>query len=297
MSPVLDGTVLRLRGLRPEYPDAYAVRLGVPAESGWSPVADLTPQVVEDWCAEARERDNPQRLASVAATAVGGALTHAVLGRVTAALLLERRAWDVDAANLAVHRTDGYLDQVAVRGATGLVLPDDPAAGTPGTAVLPDTGALLDRVASRAVATLEPLFQAVRAATRYGVVPLWNGAADAVRSAAAYVPLYAHTDQRAARELGTALVDALVAHGARIRGRAVHEPLLWRDRSYAVPVRAACCLYYKTEPATERPGDEYCMTCPFLCGDDRARRFTSFLDALEPVGTRLTPAPLPVAGR
>ena len=40
-----------------------------------------------------RERGNPRRLASVAAMAVGGALTHAVLARATAALALDMRAW------------------------------------------------------------------------------------------------------------------------------------------------------------------------------------------------------------
>src|ERR671916_3400 len=104
----LAATVDRLRGLRPEYPDAYAPRIGVPAEPGWTPLAEAVPHVA-GWCAQAREQDNPAGLASVAATTVGGALVHAVLGRVTAALVLEHRAWDVRAAHLVVHPdSDGY---------------------------------------------------------------------------------------------------------------------------------------------------------------------------------------------
>lgn len=125
----LAGTVERLCVLRPEHPHAYVVHVGVPAEPGWSPLADIDADETARWCVRARIRDNPAGLASVAATAVAGALTHAVLGRVTAALVLERRAWDVHATHLAVHRdADGAIDRVAVRDASVLVLPDDPAA-------------------------------------------------------------------------------------------------------------------------------------------------------------------------
>ncbi|TQM14010.1 hypothetical protein [Pseudonocardia kunmingensis] len=274
----LAATTARLRELRPAYPDAYAVRIGVPAEPGWRSLAVAVPDVAE-WCARARQEDNPAGLASVAATSVAGTLVHAVLGRVSAALLLERRAWDVRAGNLLVHPGTGG---VAVRDATLLVLPDDPAAGDRDVEVVADTTVLLDRVAEAAVATLGPLLDAVRAATRYGLVPLWNGVADSVRSAATYVPLYAGTDRTAAAELGAALVDALVAHGARIRHRGGTEAVQRGADTYAVPVRAACCLYYKTEPQVERASDAYCMTCPFLCSPERAQRFGAFVDGLAP---------------
>jgi hypothetical protein len=277
MSALAD-TVGRLRGLRPEYPDAYAVQIGLPAEPGWRTLADAAGDVAT-WCAQARERDNPARLASVAATTVGGGLVHAVLGRVTAALVLERRAWDVRAAHLAVHPA---TDRVAVRDASLFVLPDDPAAGHPDAHVLPDLPALLDTVAAAAVTTLRPLLDAVRAATRYGLVPLWNSAADAVRSAATYAPLYAGADREQARAVGAALVDALAAHGARIRDRGGQESVVWGAETYRVPVRAACCLYYKTEPQVQRPSDAYCMTCPFLCSPDRRQRFGTFVDGLAP---------------
>jgi hypothetical protein len=272
----LAATVERLRRLRPDYPDAYAVRIGVPAEPGWRSLADAVPDVAE-WCAQARERDNPARLASVAATAVGGGLVHGVLGTVTAALVLDRRAWDLQAAHLAVHPA---TERIAVRDASLLVLPGDPAAGHPDAEVLPDLPALLDRVAEAAVATLRPLLDAVRAVTRYGLVPLWNSAADAVRGAATYAPLYAGIEREPARAVGAALIDALAAHGARIRDRGGQESVVRGTETYTVPVRAACCLYYKTEPEVERPSDAYCMTCPFLCAPDRRERFGTFVDGL-----------------
>jgi hypothetical protein len=162
------------------------------------------------------------------------------------------------------------------------VLPDDPAAAHADADVVPDLPALLDRVAAAAVATLRPLLDAVRTATRYGLVPLWNSAADAVRSAATYAPLYAGAAREPARALGAALVEALAAHGARIRDRGRQESVEWGAETYTVPVRAACCLSYKTEPEVERPSDAYCMTCPFLCSPDRKERFGAFVDGLAP---------------
>ena len=270
----LAATAARLRELRPDHPDAYGVHVGVPAEPGWRRLTSLD---VADWCETAREIDNPRGLASVAATAVGGALAHAVLGRVTAALVLDRRAWDVRSERLAVHPLS---ERLALVDAAVLVLPDDPAAGLPGIEVVADLDALVDRVAVAGVATLAPLVDAVRAATRYGTVPLWNGVADVVRSAATYVPLYAGTDRDAARAIGARLVYALVAHGAPIRRAGGAEPVTWDGQAYTLPVRAACCLYYKTEPAVDRPADAYCMTCPFLDSANRVQRFGAFVDRL-----------------
>ena len=272
------GTVERLRALRPEYPDAYGVQVGAPVGEGWFSLASVTAADVASWCMRAREQDNPARLAAVAASRVAGELTHAVLGRAVAAIVLEHRAWDVRAANLAVRRAEDGAVQVAVSDGRFLVLPDDPAAGRPGVTVLPDLAALVDGVAAAAVGTLTPLYTAVRAATRYGMVPLWNSASDTVLSAAAYVPLYAGTDRGAARRLGLDLVDALVRHGAGVRSAGGCEPVVRGGETYDVPVRAACCQYYKTEPAVERASDAYCMTCPFLGADERARRFGDYAE-------------------
>ena len=233
---------------------------------------------VARWCAEARERGNPRRLASVAAAAVGGALAHAVLARVTAALAVDGRAWDLGADALTVHRApEGHLDRVAVRPPVWVVAGDPAAArraGRPRRAagpaprqavggrgapvavapdalvrVFPDEAALLDAVAAAAVATLAPLLDEVRAATRFGLVPLWNAAGDAVRLTAAMAPRYAGRAPRPG--LATALLDALVAHGAPIRGRGDDQPLPGRPER--VPVRAACCLAYRTDPPVAAP--------------------------------------------
>jgi len=269
----LDGTAARLQALVPGFPDTYAVETTVPVGPGWSAL-DAVP--IAALCAAARERGNPHRLASVAAMSVGGAVIHAVLGRVTAAIVLERRAWDLAAAGLVVHQApQGHIDRVALRAPVAWVLPDDPAAGSAGVRVLPDAPTLIGAVAAGAVGTLGPLLDAVRAATRFGRVPLWNAAADTVRTTATFVPLYAGHDPRPGRALADALLDGMIAQGAPIRGRGIDEPLAGRPER--VPVRAACCLWFRTDPPVPRPSDAYCTTCPLLDPAERAARYRAFL--------------------
>ena len=306
MPDPLAETAARLRALVPAFPDTYDVVLGEVSGPGWVRL-DAAP--VARWCAEARERGNPRRLASVAAAAVGGALAHAVLARVTAALAVDGRAWDLGADALTVHRApEGHLDRVAVRPPAWVVAgdpaapaapqtstsaspdapspdapsPDAPSPDAPSPAavapdalvrVYPDEAALLDAVAAAAVATLAPLLDEVRSATRFGLVPLWNAAGDAVRLTAAMVPRYAGRTPRPG--LATALLDALVAHGAPIRGRGADQPL--PGRAERVPVRAACCLAYRTDPPVADPSDALCTTCPLLDPPERARRYAAWL--------------------
>jgi len=294
-------TAARLRALVPAFPDTYDVVLGEVSGPGWVRL-DVVP--VAQWCAEARQRGNPRRLASVAAAAVGGALAHAVLARVTAALALDGRAWDLAADALTVHRApEGHLDRVAVRPPVWVVAddpaapaaPQAPAAPSPDASspdgvgpdgvgpdalvrVFPDEAALLDAVATAAVGTLAPLLDEVRAATRFGLVPLWNAAGDAVRLTAAMAPRYAGRPARPG--LATALLDALVAHGAPIRGRGEDQPL--PGRADRVPVRAACCLAYRTDPPVADPSDALCTTCPLLDPPERARRYAAWLTRVAP---------------
>jgi hypothetical protein len=273
MNDPLAATAARLRALVPRFPDTYDIELSVPNEPDWYRLDEVP---VARWCADMRVRGNPRRLASVAGMFVGGALAHAILARVTAAIALDTRAWDLGGDAVAVHRAPaGHLDQVAVR-PPGWVVAGDPEAGAPSVRVFPDEAALLDAVAAAAVATLAPLLRDVRAATRFGLVPLWNAAGDAVRLTAEMAPRYAGRAPRPG--LAPALLDALVAHGAPIRGRGDDQPLPGRPER--VPVRAACCLAYRTAPPVARPSDALCTTCPLLPAPERARRYAAFLDGL-----------------
>jgi ferric iron reductase protein FhuF len=280
----LEVTQRRLRRVFPGYPHLYAVEVGVPAEDGWVGLARaIAGGTITTWYAAALRRHNAAGLASVAAMGVVSMLAHAVLGRLTAALVLDHRAHDVSADNLAVHLdSDGYVDQVASRSSTVRVLPDDKAAGDPQAVVRPDLTALINASAAQAVATMTPILAQVRAASRFGIVPAWNVVADSVLSTATLVPLYLGGDELAGRTIGVALLDALVAQGARIRTRGTSEAITRGADTYWLPVRGSCCFFYKTGPDVDQPGDEYCTTCPLLNETARTRRFRALLDDYVP---------------
>jgi hypothetical protein len=69
------------------------------------------------------------------------------------------------------------------------------------------------------------------------------------------------------------------AHGALIRSRGVEQPL--PGRSDRMPIRAACCLAFRTDPPVARLTDALCTTCPLLPAVDRARRYAAFLEGIE----------------
>jgi AcrR family transcriptional regulator len=288
MPDPLGVTAARLRTLVPGFPDTYAVETTVPDEPGWWRL-DAVP--IAQWCADAMVRGNPRRLSSVAAMSVGGAVTHAVLARVTAALAIDGCAWDIAADALAVHRAAaGHIDRVALRHPVAWVAADDGgaddggaddgSAGDPrGARRFPDEAALLDAVVAAAVATLAPLLREVRAATRFGLVPLWNAAADTVRLTTDQVSRYAgRQDTTGAAALAGALVDALIAHGAPIRSRGVEQPL--PGRSDRMPVRASCCLAFRMDLPVARRSDALCTSCPLLPAPERARRYVAFVDGI-----------------
>jgi hypothetical protein len=188
-------------------------------------------------------------------------------------------AWDVAADALVVHRAPwGHIDRVALRNPVAWVVGGDVGAAR----VFPDEAALLDAVAAAAVATLAPLLHEVRAATRFGLVPLWNGAADTVRLTADQVVRYAGRLPESGSVLAAAFLDALVAHGAPIRSRGVEQQL--PGRADHMPVRAACCLAYRTDPPVAHPSDALCTTCPLLPAPERARRYVAFVDGISASG-------------
>jgi hypothetical protein len=89
---------------------------------------------------------------------------------------------------------------------------------------------------------------------------------------------YAGRPPEAGTALAAAFLDALVVQGAPIRGRGFEQPLPGRpDR---MPVRAACCLAYRTDPPVARPADALCTSCPLLPAPERARRYIAFVERI-----------------
>ena len=272
-SPLGD-TAARLSRLTGDHPHVYAVDLADTSVAGWTPLSAVVPVLAGQAAVTAPGAAAPVRVA--------GALAHAVAGRMTAALVVDRRSPVLEPAATVV-RPDGagHLERVAVTSPAIALLAGDPAADHPDALALPDEESLLRWAAGTIVGTLSPLFTELRAVTRFGIVPMWNMVGDSVLSMATWIPFLAGSDQGAGRALGDRLVDALVREGAPVRRRG-RTLCLTRTRStFVASVDAACCMHYRTCPEVPRV-DAYCVSCPHLSDEDRRGRYLAYLDEHHP---------------
>jgi hypothetical protein len=172
------------------------------------------------------------------------------------AIAVAGQAYDVGPASLLLQLDDaGLVERIAVRRPTLAVLPDDPLAADQATHIdlLPDLAALTGWAAARIVATLVPLIDELHRVTRFGRVPMWNLVADAVLGPATTVPRLAGLDQCAGREMGFALIDAMVAAGAPIRRVGTPRQPSADSSGILEPVRGSCCLYFRqAQPSARR---------------------------------------------
>jgi hypothetical protein len=221
----------RLRELYPECPRVYGVAvMSDLSRRRWWPLTDLlaTDRLRVMFEAAAAEADNCVAIAQqLAAT-----LAHVVIGRVVALLVLEGRAWDTGLENLWAHvDSEGAIDWVGVVDPTLRALPDDPhfADGNgfrprhctrDRIVALPNEAALTTWVAHRSHRSLEPLFDKLADASRgaMSTAAMWHVVGTAVVSAATQVPLLAGSSELTSMRRGQAVLDALVAFGAPVRG-------------------------------------------------------------------------------
>ena len=266
-----------VRTVTPAYPDAYAIDPAAEPAAGWLTLDDAVPVLVGQATAALPGAVVPVRVA--------GALAHAVAGRMTAALVIGSRSPVLGPATAVVLADgEGGLARVATRSPTVALLAGDPAGAHPDALPMPDRAALLGWAARTVVGTLTPLFAELRARTRFGLVPMWTTVGDSVLSVATWLPYLAGRDQRAEREVGELLVDALAAAGAPIRRRGRVLCLTRARSAFLAPVDAGCCLYYRTQPDVQR-AEASCVSCPHLSDDERGGRYLAYLDDHHPEPT------------
>lgn len=170
----LDVSCSRLRALNAEYPRMYAV--ATMADEGkrrwWSLADDLDgDRVRRMWARSLEDVPDPD----VAAMQVATALIHAVVGRVTALVVLEGRAWDPGLENLWIHMdSDEGIDWAGVADDTLRVLPDDPHAGAPRTVTVPCERALLLWTVHRSLTSLHAVFDAIARLTPIDASRFWG---------------------------------------------------------------------------------------------------------------------------
>jgi hypothetical protein len=217
----------RLRELYPECPRVYGVAvMSDLSRRRWWPLVDVldTDRLQVMFDAAAAETDN-----AVAVTQqLAATLAHVVIGRVIPLLVLEARAWDTGLENLWVHvDSEGAIDWVGVVNPTLRALPDDVAFDDRGRhpardriVALPNEAALTTWVAHRSHRSLEALFDKLADVSHgvFSVAAMWHVVGTAVVSAATQVPMLAGSSELTSMRRGQAVLDALVAFGAPVRG-------------------------------------------------------------------------------
>ncbi|MFI8565998.1 hypothetical protein ACIGGF_05480 [Rhodococcus sp. NPDC078407] len=208
-----------LRALNPDYPRMYAV--AAMANEGkrrwWQLAVGLTDGRVERMYNRSFE---DLEVPEAAAVQVATALIHAVVGRVSALLVLEARAWDPGIDNVWIHMdSDGGIDWAGVASPILRVLPEDSRAGEPGTVTFPCEQALLVWTAHRCITSLDAVFRAISERAPLDARVFWALVGDAILGASTYVPILAGTSASDGARRGQMLLDAMVDAGAPVRSR------------------------------------------------------------------------------
>ncbi|MEU7764961.1 hypothetical protein AB0B25_07540 [Nocardia sp. NPDC049190] len=207
----------KLRALRPEHPRVYAVAAMV--EQGkrrWWP---LSGGAREGRIELMYQRHAAEIIrADIAAEVVATALIHAVIGRVSALLIVAGRAWDPGVENLWIHTdNDGGIDWAGLVDTTIRVLDGDRLAGGPGVVALPCEEAMYVWLAHRC----EPALALIQASMAHcsGLSPrrFWSLVGESIAGASTYVPALARTDATLGARRGQGLLAALSDRGLPVR--------------------------------------------------------------------------------
>lgn len=243
------------------------VGLGAPDEPGWTPATDLAAdgELLEELLRRTgRGYGTGDRL--VEGSFFLKYYLWRVVGSAVAAFLIDRRAPDLGAENLALRFDEkGYAAGLAFVGGRFAALPTDRDAGHPDACILLSEDEVLGWMRDRLASTHLPnLYAALRRSrARRGTRVLWGAAVDAFAEAFVFV----------GRELG---------HGAEARAYAERllsgpPPLSGPTNYYVLEhdggceptrVRNTCCLYYKV-------GEMACFTCPRTTDEERRQRLAA----------------------
>ncbi|MEW2358761.1 hypothetical protein [Spirillospora sp. NPDC029432] len=228
-----------LRAAHDAYPLALLPGLGAPDDRAGYLTAD-DPRLWEALVADTRERyDAP---AHIAAALAWKGYAYWVSLPVTLGWTLNRRVPLIAARDALVRPlAESPFVSVGLRDVRFAVTASDPCAGTPGTVVVPDEGALLALVRETLVGGhFEPLIESLRATTRAGARGLWGTAAEALSA-----PLYGHGSELPG---AAAAVDGLMA--------GLGKPLAGlMEMENGSPRRRTCCLWVAL------PGRDACPSC------------------------------------
>lgn len=228
--------------------------------SGWQSL----PQVMDGlagWHADL-VRGHGDRRAAAAFLAAWVAGTPALAAGLPA--IVGNLVVDVEAAAIHLHRhPQGFVDRRAVV----------PAHVRPGRGEV----ALIE-AADRVAQLTAPLVERLSDELPVGPVALWSGVADVVAAYALWFARQSGGDQRQAWSRSESLLDRL-AQVAPVPHRPRLFPVAWSVGTSYFCVRGTCCLYYRTDAATDPASPSYCSTCPLQGDDGRTARLAAHLEA------------------
>ncbi|HVL51933.1 MAG TPA: hypothetical protein VM754_10590 [Actinomycetota bacterium] len=236
--------------------------------------AEVVPGWVEDLLAgEARGRRD------VAGSYLASWLAGMVAGTPAVAFIALNRAWPLEPESIAVHRhAGGWFDGMVLRSPEIWVLPEDPAAGTPHTVVLDPVERQL-RLAQEVVRLVEPIFAAVRSATRFPTRSMWGSLADGIAGMALWREWRSGSAQPATWDRAGEFLDRLQERSRLLKARPALTEVVWSGGTARFAARGTCCLYFKVFDGKPDPdGEGYCTSCPFRCEDCRHSRWVEWLE-------------------
>jgi ferric iron reductase protein FhuF len=210
---------------------------------------------------------------AVAASLFAQAWSASVTRTAIACLATERRVPDVAATNSALlFDVTGRPTMVVLSTPRFAAVVGDAASSDPAAEVVPDTAALCAWTRRRAFDLhLAPLVDALAALAPVGRRLLWGNVAAACAGAFAALSTTG-IDAASLLADGTALLDA---PGAPTRGLAHLVPVEHGGTTHLFVRRETCCMYNRL------PDTPSCLSCRLLDDDERRRRITIRLEALQ----------------
>ncbi|WP_026342664.1 hypothetical protein [Nocardia sp. BMG111209] len=207
--PAFGQVCARLRAMQPDHPRVYAVAgMADQGRRRWWRLADG----IREGRVELMYRRHVAEMTSpeIAAEVVATALIHGVIGRVTALLVADGRAWDPGLENLWMHSdNDGGVDWAGLDDTTLRVVTGDRLAGAPGVVTLPCDRALYLWLAHRCEPALRLVQHTMFRCAGLGPRRYWALVGESVLGAATYVPELARTSSAAGSARGQGFVAAL----------------------------------------------------------------------------------------
>lgn len=255
-----------------------AVTVGQPGSAvgqGWLTGAELTTRqealraFVDAEAARIRSGyDHTPRPDVAASRALHGYLWSVSL-LMSGAWYLERRVPRIRPEDVRVHLETGAFEVVP---GSFTCLPDDPAAGLPGTRVVAGEALLRTELRAAVVAHMRPLLTAMGPQLRRGQRALWGMAGDDLVSGVWYLGRMLGQEDEALRAVDALLPGPVAPFpgGAAFRHLTTHD-----GERHPTRTRLGCCLYYTIRAA------EACGTCPRVCDAERLRRLEEDITAAD----------------